>query len=224
MTVPDAHARVASLALRDFRSFDHLELEVPDAGLVLIGENGAGKSNLLESVYYLSLLRSGRGARDVDVVRFGCDGFFVEAQVCVAESHVMSVGFERQGRRKRVRRDGAVQERLSDALGALPAGMFSPGDVALVSGAPAARRRFLDIMLALSSRGYLNALQQYRGALDRRNAALRDATRPGGGARAKAGIEAWEPALAEHGAYLWQARRAWVATVASRYAERCAAI
>lgn len=218
----DSRARVASLALRDFRSFERLELDVPPAGFVLVGENGAGKTNLLESVYYLSLLRSVRGARDVDVVRFGADGFFVEARVCVNESHVVSVGFERQGRKKRVRRDGAVLERLSDALGALPAVMFSPGDVALVSGAPSARRRFLDIMLALSSRGYLHALQQYRAALDRRNAALRDSARLG--ARGTAGIEVWEPALVEHGAHLWQARRAWVASVASRFTDRCAAI
>ena len=215
-------AQVSGLALRDFRSFEHLELTTPDEGVVLVGENGAGKTNLLEAIQYLSLMRSARGAGDADVVRFGADGFFVNARICVGEAHEVSVGFERAGKRKRVRRDGVPTDRLSDALGAIPTVMFSPDDVSLVAGAPGARRRFLDIMLALSSRPYLHALQQYRGALERRNAALRDAARPGrsGGA----GIEAWEPALSEHGAVLWRARREWVARVADTYARRCAAI
>jgi DNA replication and repair protein RecF len=104
--------------------------------------------------------------------------------------------------------------------------MFSPVDVDLVAGAPSARRRFLDIMLAVTSRGYLNALQQFRAALDRRNAALREAARGGvGGARADtAAIEVWEPPLAEHGAMVLRTRRAWVKQVARRFVEHCAAI
>jgi DNA replication and repair protein RecF len=218
---PHTRARVSSLSLRDFRGFEKLDLSTPAGGFVLIGENGAGKTNLLESIHYLSLLRSPRGARDIDIVRFGAAGFFIEAEVDVGKPHQVSVGFERAGRRKRVRRDGCASERLSDALGALPTVMFSPDDVGLVSGAPSARRRFLDIMLALSSRPYLHALQQYRAALERRNAALRDAARVGGGT---SGIEAWEPALAEQGAVLWRARREWVERVAATYAERCGLI
>lgn len=219
----DSQARIVSLSLKDFRNLERLELEFPAAGLVVVGDNGQGKTNLLESAYYLSLLRSIRGARDVDVVRFGADGFFIDAQVCVPDAHELSIGFERAGRRKRVRRDGAVLERLSDALGTLPAVMFSPTDVELVAGAPGARRRFLDIMLALSSRGYLHALQHYRAALERRNAALREAARHGQNAPTVS-IEVWETPLADYGARLVRTRRAWVKQVAARFAERCAAV
>jgi len=220
--VAEPRASIVSLALKDFRNFERLEMEFPSDGLVVVGENGQGKTNLLESAYYLSLLRSVRGTRDVDVARFGADGFFIEASLCVPDAHEVSIGFERGGRRKRVRRDGAIVERLSDALGALPAVMFSPSDAELVSGAPRARRRFLDIMLAVTSRGYLHALQQYRGALERRNAALRDAAKNGSGKTSA--IEVWEGPLAEHGATLLRTRRAWVKQVAARFAERCAAI
>ena len=220
----EARGRVVSLSLRDFRNFERLELEFPASGLVFVGDNGQGKTNLLESVYYLSLLRSMRGARDTDVTRFGAAGFHVHASVCVPQAQQLAVGFERAGRRKRVRRDGLVLDRLSDAFGALPAVMFSPGDVEIVAGAASARRRFLDIMLALSSRGYLHALQQYRAALERRNAALREAARAGGGSRSTAGIEVWEPALAEQGARLVRARRSWVKQSAERFAEWCASI
>jgi DNA replication and repair protein RecF len=221
--VSETRASITSLALQNFRNFERLNLDIPAEGLALVGENGQGKTNFLEAIYYLSLLRSTRGARDADVTRFGATGFYIDASVCTPDAHQVSVGFERAGRKKRVRIDGAVVERFSDALGALPAVMFSPGDVEIVAGGASARRRFLDIMLALSSRGYLRALQQYRGALDRRNAALRDAQRRGPGAADDA-IAVWEPPLAEHGARIARARRMWVGQVAERFNERCAAI
>jgi DNA replication and repair protein RecF len=133
----------------------------------------------------------------------------------------VGVGYERQGKRKRVRVDGAEPPRLSDALGAVPSVILSPGDVALVGGSPGERRRYLDVALALTSRGYLAALQGYRSALVRRNAALRDALRTG---RGETRATVWEPALAEHGAVLWTARRRWVTAHSEAFADRCAAI
>src|SRR5437867_6355414 len=118
-SVSDARARIAALSLRDFRNFERLEMEFPAEGLVLVGENGQGKTNLLEAAYYLSLLRSARGTRAVAVARFGSSGFYIDAKICAppAEAHEISIGFERASRRKRVRRDGVVVERISDALG-----------------------------------------------------------------------------------------------------------
>ena len=82
----DPRARIVSLSLRDFRNFERLELELPAPGLVVIGDNGHGKTNLLESAYYLSLLRSVRRARDTDVKRFGANGFFIDAHLCVPDA------------------------------------------------------------------------------------------------------------------------------------------
>jgi DNA replication and repair protein RecF len=219
--MPVASARLQSIAVRDFRNLGHADLELPAEGLVIIGENGQGKTNLLEAIYYLELFRSVRGARDQDLVRFGTAGFHIAAVIETDGAHEISVGFDRAGRRKRVRLDGADPERLSDAIGTLPAVMFAPGDVELVAGAPSARRRYLDIMLALSSRRYLKALQHYRVALGHRNAALRDAARTG---RVDDRVVVWEAPLAEHGAVLWEARRAWVERSSERFAALCAAI
>ena len=85
----------------------------------------------------------------------------------------VSAGYDAATQRKKVMLDGVEVTRLSDAIGAAPAVLFSPADVALVRGAPSERRRFLDVMLALADRGYLLALQRYRHALAQRNAALR---------------------------------------------------
>ena len=219
----DARVVLRTLALRDFRNLARLDLAFPGAGVVVIGDNGQGKSNLLEAIYYLHLLRSVRGARDVDVVRFGAPGFHVSARTDGGANHELSAGFERQGRRKRVKLDGAEPQRLSDALGALPCVLFSPADVELVAGAPSARRRYLDILLALSSRPYLTALQRYRHALAQRNAALREALKSTG-ARAEQRIAVWEAPLAQHGAVLWLERVRWVEQAASRFATVCASI
>ena len=212
-----------AISLRDFRNLTRLDLGLPAAGAVVVGENGQGKSNLLEAIYYLHLLRSVRGARDVDVVRFGAPGFHISARTSGGAYHELSAGFERQGRRKRVKLDGGEPSRLSDALGALPCVLFSPADVDLVAGAPSSRRRYLDILLALSSRPYLGALQRYRGALAQRNAALRESMR-GSAARAEQRVAVWEAPLAEHGAVLWRERVLWSEQAAGRFAELCAAI
>src|SRR5688500_14855190 len=219
--MPITSARLQSIAVRDFRNLARADLGLPAEGLVVIGENGQGKTNLLEAIYYLELFRSVRGARDQDLVRFGASGFHVAAAIDTDGPHEISVGFDRAGRRKRVRVDGGDPERLSDAIGSLPAVMFAPGDVELVAGAPSARRRYLDILLALSSRRYLTALQRYRVALGHRNAALRDVARSG---RQDDRIVVWEAPLAEHGAVLWKARLDWIERSAERFAGLCSAI
>jgi len=211
------------LSVRDFRNLERVVLELPPEGMLVVGENGQGKTNLLEAIYYFQLLRSIRGARDQDLVRFGADGFYLGGRMLSDRAQEIGVGFDRVGRRKRVRLDGVVCERLSDAVGVLPAVMFSPADVELIAGAPSARRRYLDIMLSVTSRGYLHALQRYRAALLRRNAALRDSARQPAG-RGDARVEVWEAPLAEHGALLWAQRRAWVDRVRERFAELCRAI
>ena len=97
-----------------------MDLDIPDDGVALIGDNGQGKTNLLEAIYYLELLRSMRGARDQDLTRFGAAGFHVAAQTGDGARREIRVGYDRQTRRKRVVVDGTEAERLGDALGALP--------------------------------------------------------------------------------------------------------
>ena len=224
MVTPDTGERVRlqRLVVRDFRNLHRVELLPADDGVAVVGDNGHGKTNLLEAVYYLQLLRSVRGTRDQDLVRFGEAGFHLAATALVGERvREVSAGFERQGKRKRVRVDGVEASRLSEALGALPAVLVSPRDVSLVGGAPSERRRFLDVMLALTSRRYLASLQHYRGALLRRNTVLRDAQR---GRVGEDRVAVWEPALAQHGAVLWSERVAWVEGWAGEFARLCDAI
>lgn len=198
-------ALLGRLAIRDFRNLARADLTFPPEGVVVIGDNGQGKTNLLEAIYYFQLLRSVRGARDADLVKFGATAFHLHATVTTDGEHELSAAFGRA--RKKVIVDGAEAKRLSGALGSLPAIVISPRDVALVSGAPSERRRFLDVALALTSAPYLRALQTYRAALARRNAALRGVARS---QQSDDSVAAWEPALAESGAVLLRERVAWM--------------
>lgn len=216
-------ARLRTLALHDFRNIVQATISLPPDGIALVGENGQGKTNCVEAIAYLRLLRSLRGARDRDLIRFGAPAFNISAELEGVRALRVSVGVDRSGRKK-VLVDGAEPEKLTDALDALPSVSFSPRDVDLIAGAPAERRRYLDITLALTSPSYLNALRRYRGALVRRNAALRDAAKRGANRQTVGAVAAWEPALAEQGAVLVQERRAWVEAHAESFARLCAAI
>jgi DNA replication and repair protein RecF len=206
--------------VRDIRNLARVDLALPADGIAIVGDNGQGKTNVLEAIAYLHLLRSVRGARDADVVRFGAGGGSITGEAVVSggsapgAARTVTVGFDRQGRRKRVTIDGATPERLSDGFGAVPSVAIAPSDVDLVRGGPEARRRFLDIVLATTSPSYLAALQRYRAALVRRNAVLRDGARrggPGPGAAVEDAAAVWEPQLAEAGAVIRGARLAWIA-------------
>jgi DNA replication and repair protein RecF len=211
----EARIRLDSISIRDFRNLERVDLHLPADGVAIIGDNGHGKTNLLEAIYYLQIMRSIRDARDQDLTRFDAAGFHVAARLHEPDEHEISVGFEKSTRRKKVMIDGVQPKRLSDALGSFPSVMFSPRDLELVSGAPSERRRYLDLVLALTDRKYLHALQHYRANLARRNAALRNATRRGA---SDAEVSVWEPALAEHGSRLIESRARWVASSTPEFA------
>lgn len=196
--------RLSHLGVRHFRNLAALELEFPSDGVVVVGENGHGKTNLLEAIHYLVLFRSFRGAPDADLVEFEAPGFHLEAAVRHGDGgeRRVAAGFDAALGRKRVTVDAAVASPLSAAIGVLRAVVLSPADRDLVAGSPAGRRRYLDVILSLTWRGYLEALRRYRRALRQRNAALR---RQRGDE-----VRAFEPALGAAARELSLARRAWV--------------
>jgi DNA replication and repair protein RecF len=199
--------RLSGLAIRSFRNLGAQDLEIPPEGVAIIGDNAQGKSNLLEAIYYLETFRSFRGARDEQLVAFGQDVFRVAGTTTPAGSEhrasEVAAAFQRRGKKKKVTVDGSEPERIGEALGHLAAVIFSPADIELVSGGPAERRRFLDIVLSLNAPGYLASLQAYRKVLGQRNAALKS-----GGSGAT--VSAWDQGLVAEGAEVMTARRAWV--------------
>ncbi len=206
------------LKIQEFRNLERIDLALPREGIAVVGDNGHGKTNLLEAVTYLQTLRSVRGARDADLTRLGESGFHLFADALTPSAHEIELGFELATKKKKLLRDGVAPKRLSDGLGALPSVIFSPRDVELVGGGAGERRRFLDLILALTSRRYLHALQRYRGALAQRNSALRSAARS---RSAEDGVSVWERTLAENGAIVMRERAQWVESSRSEFTSLC---
>lgn len=209
---------LTALRITNFRNFREQRLEIPPGGVAIIGDNGQGKTNFLEAIYYLEIFRSFRGAPDDQLVRFGESVFRVEGSVEVdGRSRSIAAAYDRKRRKKKVTVDSVEVERLGDALGRLGAVIFSPSDVTLISGAPSTRRRFLDIVLSLAEPRYLENLQRYRQALSQRNALLRKG-------EPAALVAAWNDGLVRFGSRVSAARQHWVADHAAAFAERAAAI
>ena len=196
------------LRLRNFRNFDDDAVELPESGAALIGDNGQGKTNFLEAIYYLEIFRSFRGARDEQLIAFGDEHFRVEGHLGGGDTSGevdVAAAYARDGRRKKVTVNGSEPARVGEAIGQVGAIVFTASDVEIVAGGPGARRRFLDITLSLGEPGYLQVLQRYRQVLSQRNSLLRD----GAGT---AELAAWNEGLVDAGSQVTEARARWVAS------------
>jgi DNA replication and repair protein RecF len=205
------------IVARGFRNLQDLDLALPAGGAVFLGPNGHGKTNLLELLYYPVLFRSLRGARDVDVTRYGEAGFHLTLTLEEGRRpRALSAGFRCLDKRKRLTLDGAEPERLGDAIGHWLAVAFLPTDLRLVQGAAAERRHYLDRVLSLADREYLRSLSRYRAALAQRNAALRQ--------HSPALAAAFDESLAAAGAVLVRSRLLWTAGHAGPLTATCLAL
>jgi DNA replication and repair protein RecF len=206
---------VRRLSLRDFRSYEAAELR-PGPGLTVIaGRNGAGKTNLLEGIYFACTGRSCRTANEREVVRFGAQLTRLELETEDGQGrHDVSVGFE-PGETKRLRADGAPVERLTDSPARPLVAVFLPDRLDLVLGAPALRRAHLDQVVAALWPARAGTKRDYSAALAQRNALIA-AVRAGRAGRGS--IPAWDAALARHGVALMRDRAEVVGRLSERFA------
>jgi DNA replication and repair protein RecF len=191
--------RVSSLVVRGFRNLDAVSIELDSRANLFIGENGQGKTSLLEAVDFVATLRSFRGATRSQLV--GHSSPRASARMIVDGddvAHEFKVAFDRKTRE--VTMDGKRPERAVQYYGAAACVVFHPQDLDLVRGAPDLRRRLLDRVLVRVVDGYGEALRSYARALKARNALLRH---PSLDLRA---IRAYDPMLARFGSAIVRAR------------------
>ena len=207
---------ILSLRLHDFRSYRQVLLSPPQGVTVFVGENGAGKTNLLEAVHLCCLGRSHRTSADKEMIREGQETAAVQVKV-QREDGVDDVGVRLYAptahKRKLLYINGKTASRTGELMGHVTCVMFSPEDLDIVRGAPQGRRRFLDMLLSQCGKGYFYALQQYNSALKQRNALLHDIAH----GASSATLPAWDEQLCAAAAPVVKARQ-YAAQALSGYA------
>ncbi|MCR5092449.1 MAG: DNA replication/repair protein RecF [Lachnospiraceae bacterium] len=165
---------IKRLQLKDFRNYPSLDLSFSDGINILYGDNAQGKTNVLEAVYMLATTKSHRGARDKEVVRFGCEEGHIRAEI-FRDDATWRVDMHLQSRRsKGIAIDGQRLKKASDLVGRIPTVFFSPEDLAIVKEGPAERRRFIDMELCQLDASYLYNLSRYNRVIQQRNKLLKD--------------------------------------------------
>jgi DNA replication and repair protein RecF len=203
-----------SLSLRDFRSYAAAEVRLGPGLTVVTGRNGAGKTNLLEAIYFACTGRSFRTANERECVRFGAPLARLELR-CEDERdrHVLGVGF-RPGEPKHLTVDGAPVEVLTSRP---LVSVFAPDRLELVLGPPALRRAHLDQLVAALWPARSATRRAYAAALAQRNALLAGVR---SGRATRASLPAWDGELARHGVALMADRAAVVERLRPRFATR----
>ena len=203
---------LGSITLKNFRNYEHRELEFTSPRVVFCGPNGSGKSNLLEAIGYLSTLRSFRNANFRELVRLNSRGGFEIKGVLQrhnASAETLLVRETMPGKRELYHGDFRCRK-ASDYILEFRSVIFSPDDREIVRGSAGIRRKFFDMLIASAESRYLTALAAYNRSLAQRNAALKN--------RKPHLAEAFEEVMAQTVSIITSCRRSFAESLAQRTA------
>ncbi len=163
------------IVISDFRNIELQELEFSPNVNCISGNNGEGKTNLLDAIYYLSMTKSAFATSDRYNFRHGTEEFSIAGTYRMENglSSRFALAMSSKGDKK-VKRDDKVYQKVSEHVGVLPVVMVSPSDVSMVSESGDERRRFVNAVLSQMDREYMNSMQQYNRLLLQRNKMLKD--------------------------------------------------
>ena len=162
------------ITLLNFKNVAREELTFCPGINGLVGDNGAGKTNIVDAVYYLSMCKSSLQMTDGQSIRHDTDFFLIEGAYTSDEGKNEQVvcTFSRKGG-KVLKRNGKEYDRLSDHVGLIPAVIVSPADSALISDAADERRRYLNAFISQLDHAYLASVVRYNAVLAERNRLLK---------------------------------------------------
>ena len=194
-----------SITILNYKNIAEARLEFSPKLNCLIGNNGQGKTNVLDAIYYLSMCRSYASTSDNSaVIRHGEPFMMLQGSYIRQDKPLeISIALQR-GKRKIVRHDGKEYQRLSQHIGLLPVVMVSPMDWDLVRGSGDERRRFMDLIISQNDSQYLDALIRYNKAVEQRNAMIKKEMRD------PLLYETVEQVMATQAALIHQRRSQWV--------------
>lgn len=192
------------LSLINFKNIGQEDLLLSEGINCFVGDNGAGKTNFIDAIHYLSMCKSAFAMTDTQSVRHGEEFFLLEGSYERADgrSERIVCSFARRGG-KTLKRNGKEYDRLSDHVGLIPVVIVSPADTALVSEAADARRRYLNGCISQLDGSYLAAVMRYNAVLSERNKYLKFGSD-------EDMLLIYDRQLAEHGESIHQKRKAFV--------------
>ena len=229
-----------SLELENFRNYRHLKLDFEQAvGLTyLIGDNGQGKTNILEAIYMMALTKSFRGAGEDNLIKWGEDygrikGSFGEDGEGDVGADVgqntprpadMEIFLGRPPQPKRIFKVNNVKSSSINFIGRVKAVFFHPEDLNMLYLGPDLRRRYLDILILQESRPYFAAIRKFKRVKEQRNALLNAVREGRAEAPTMATLEVWDAQLIKEGALIWRERAETIAFINERLADKYAEI
>ena len=162
------------LTITNYRNIEAASLSFSPFINCFAGDNGMGKTNVLDAIYFLSICRGHSAVRDADNLRHGASCFVIEGdyEFDNGGQHHVFCGYK-QGGRKTVKTDGKDVKKLSSHVGQIPLVMISPDDSELITGGSECRRNFMDAVLIQHDAAYLDALIRYERSLKQRNSLLK---------------------------------------------------
>lgn len=208
--------RVKQISIKNFRNYPELELDITSDLVVLSGPNAVGKTNLLESVYFASLFKSFRDDSEFIFMR---DTSTAEVRVTIekkGQTHVVEVFLEQREKiYANFKLDGVVKRRR-EVQGFLNVVIFEPSDVALFTGAPEARRRYLNMVLSQKDPQYLEDVTNYKKVLSQKNRVLQQIR---SGQAQKEELTAWNEQIVRLGVPIIMHRKRFISFLNQHIAE-----
>ena len=195
------------LSLINYKNIQTATLELSPKINCFIGQNGVGKTNVLDAIYYLSFCHSANNPIDSQVIRHGEEFFMIEGKYRgerLPDELLITCGFK-PGSKKHFKKNKKEYKRLSEHIGLIPVVMVSPSDTLLIDGGSEERRRLMDMVISQYDRSYIEALNRYNKALQQRNTMLKADEEPDYDV-----MSLWEEQMAMTGEQIYQKREAFV--------------
>lgn len=168
---------LSEIKLQNFRNIEFLSMTCDPKINVICGKNAQGKTNLLESIFFLSCVRSFHAKKESELVRWDAPDARIVANLSAHDREFCIDMFLSATKKRQILVNGIKQTRLLDFVGLAKTVVFSPEDLNLLRGGPAARRKFINIALSQLKPRYLEHLSKYQKVLDEKNKLIKNAER-----------------------------------------------
>lgn len=190
------------LKLSNFRNYEDLALDFHSGSNIIIGQNGQGKTNILESIFMLAMIKSFRLVQDKDIINRKADSYYIHGEFYknkLQDTYILAY----HNKKKRLQENGNIIEKLTSHIGNIKVVVFTQEDIQLIYGSPSLRRKYLDIAFSLTSKHYFENLKRFQHCVRLRNSTLKKDIKLD---EKRELIRVWNEQLIEYGANIIQYR------------------